>query len=359
LGDGKTQGRPVSRNRSARRHPWRLAGGLLLVLAGHWVNAAVGVVLGALALARAVEDLLAGEAVGAVAERLRVDAGLLSAGLLAGQASILLYPRWSGQPLRLALGFLPVGEWPRAWWTMTERALEVQAAWAAALGLAAVAGLALLTLPSSGPVRRQVLARAATLGAAALAYAAFSGALAWVAENAFHWRYLAPSALLLHLAVLSLVAEPLAASARLAAPALRAATLLIPLAALVTQGLPSAARARADLDGVAGRWTEDVLAARCGLVAGDYWTVWPAVWHVALTSRERGLPRPVYGLTHRSNPTVPLWWDTPRAALRICRIRGEAPEREAARWLPMYGLWPVELVERRATVDVLRVVPGP
>jgi hypothetical protein len=76
---------------------------------------------------------------------------------------------------------------------------------------------------------------------------------------------------------------------------------------------------------------------------------------VALTQAERGERRPVYGLAHRSNPTVPLWWDRPHAALRICRTHGEASEREAATWLPTYGLWPVELVERRETVDVLRV----
>ena len=341
-----------------RRHPWRVAGGLLLVLLAHWVNAAVGVVLGVLALARAAEDLVAGEPTGAVAGRLQVDAALLAAGLAAGQASIRLYPWWSGQPLRLALGFLPLAEWPRAWWTMTARALEAQGGWAAALAAVTAVGLAALALPSSRPVRRQVLARAATLAAAAALYAAFSGALAWVAENAFHWRYLAPSALLIHLAVVALAAEPLAASARLAVPALRGALLALPLAALATQGQPSLERARGDLDAAAGRWTADVLAARCDLVAGDYWSVWPAVWHVALAQAERGEHRPVYGLAHRSNPTVPLWWDRPHGALRICRTHGEAAEREAARWLPSYGLWPVEVVERRETVDVLRVA-GP
>jgi hypothetical protein len=110
---------------------------------------------------------------------------------------------------------------------------------------------------------------------------------------------------------------------------------------------------------VAGRWTEDVLEGRCDLVAGDYWTVWPAVWHLAMVQRERRLDGPVYGLTYRSDPTVPFWRGRPRAALRICRPRSEVDEREAARMLPAYGLWPVEVLERRATVDVLRVVEGP
>ncbi|HET9551497.1 MAG TPA: hypothetical protein VFP50_00880, partial [Anaeromyxobacteraceae bacterium] len=105
-------------------------------------------------------------------------------------------------------------------------------------------------------------------------------------------------------------------------------------------------------------WTDDLLEARCDLVAGDYWTVWPAVWHAALVARERGLPASPYGLAHRSNPTVPFWWGRPHQALRICRTRGPGSAREAARWLPAYGLWPVEVLERREEIVVLRVRPG-
>lgn len=341
-----------------RRHPARLAAGLALVLLAHWVNAATGVVLGALALARAAEDLLEGEPREAVAGRLRVDAGLLAAGLALGQVTVWTYPWLTGNPLRLPVGFLPPGEWPAAWRAMAATALADEGRWLAALGLVAAAGVGLLSLPGLRPARRGALVRAATLLAAALAYAAFAGALRWVAENRFHWRYLAPSALLVHLAATSLLAEPLARVAPLARPCLRLALVAVPLAALLAGGPPSAAGVRADLDQVAGRWTEDVLAARCDLVAGDYWSVWPAVWHVALVARERGLDRPVYGVAHRANPTVPAWWGRPRAGLRICRPHGEAPAREAERWLRTYGLWPVEVLERRATVDVLGVAPG-
>jgi hypothetical protein len=44
------------------------------------------------------------------------------------------------------------------------------------------------------------------------------------------------------------------------------------------------------------------------------------------------------------------WWDR-RAALRICRPRGE--DAQAERWLRSYHAWPVRLLERRETVDVL------
>ena len=76
----------------ARRSRRRLAVGLLLVLLAHWVNPATGVLLGLLALARALEDWFSEAERGAVRERLLVDAGLLAVGLTAGQLSIMLYP---------------------------------------------------------------------------------------------------------------------------------------------------------------------------------------------------------------------------------------------------------------------------
>jgi hypothetical protein len=110
---------------------------------------------------------------------------------------------------------------------------------------------------------------------------------------------------------------------------------------------------RADLDRVAGSHTADVLAARCDLVAGDYWSVWPAVFHATLSLRARGEARRVWGVTHRTNPTVAQWSGLPRTGLRICRPTGQDAEGE--RWLRAFHLWPVRVVERRATVDVLAV----
>jgi hypothetical protein len=56
-----------------RRGPVRLAWGLVLVVAAHWVNAATGVFLLFLAAARAGADLLEGEDRGAILRRLAVD----------------------------------------------------------------------------------------------------------------------------------------------------------------------------------------------------------------------------------------------------------------------------------------------
>jgi hypothetical protein len=340
---------------AGRRAPWRLAAGFALVAAAHWVNAAVGVALLPLAAARAAIDAREGEPRAAVRDRLVVDAGLLAAGLVLGQATLRLYPALSGHPLLLAEGLLPPSAWGGAWAAFLGNAWREGRTWGLALAGCAAAGLALLALPSLRPGLRPELERAVVLGIAALAYALFAGALRWVADNAFHWRYLAPSAVLVHVAAVALLAEPLARLARTARPAFLAAAALLPAAALAVSGLPSPGRVRTDLDAVAGARTEDVLAAGCPLVAGDYWSVWPTVWHATLVARERGLDRRIWGVTHRTNATVMQWWSLPRDGLRICVPLGE--DAQAERWLRAFHLWPVREVERRATVSVR--VPAP
>jgi hypothetical protein len=246
---------------------------------------------------------------------------------------------------------LPLSHLAAAWAAFFANAWREAGEWPTALLVSAGAGVALLSLPPLRGFLPGALLRAAALLAAALAYALFAGSLRWVEENAFHWRYLAPSAVLVHLAAISLLAEPLARLPRLSRAAGIAALALLPAAALDGYGPPSPARVRADLDRVAGRHTADVLASGCRLVAGDYWSVWPAVWHAALLARERGDERRVWGVTHRTNPTVAQWWTLPRATLRICRPHGE--DAQAERWLRAFHLWPVRRVERRETVDVL------
>jgi hypothetical protein len=324
----------------------QVAAGAVLVLLAHWVNAAAGLLLLPLAAARALLDRSGNELPGGaypsgVRDRLLVDAGLLGMGVAAAQVGLRLYPAASGRPLRLALGLLPAGEWPSAWARLAANTWRMGQGWFFLLCACAAAGLAFLGLAPH--LRREIpraLLRSAALLAAALSYALLAGSLRWVADNGFHWRYLVPSAVLVHVAAVSLLAEPLARSRRLAAPAGAAALALPALAALIAFGLPSLGRVRSDLDRTCGALTAEILEARCDAIAGDYWTVWPAVWHVAWVRHDRGLPGELHGVTHRSNPTLPLWRDRPGA--RVCVPAGE--EAAALRWLSDYGLLGLERV---------------
>ena len=279
----------------------RLAIGLALVLVAHWVNGAAGLLLLPLAAVRAAVDLSEGEPRGDVRSRFAVDGALLLAGLVASEA-------WSTRYSAL----LPASGWPAGWAALAREAWSM--AWRWGLSLAALAAVGIWARRREGPHLVAGLRRAGALVAAALAYALLAGTLRWVAANGFHWRYVIPSALLLHLAALSLL------------PPWRRAWLLTPLAALLAFGVPSLARVRADLDRTCGALTPAVRAARCDAIGGDYWTVWPAVWHAEWDRRERGEPGHLYGLAFRAAPTVPLW---ARAGARVCVPRGQEAAAES------------------------------
>jgi hypothetical protein len=345
------------------RGRFRLAAGLVLCLLGHWSNAAIGLFLIPMALARAavrwIEHRERDEREGHQEESgdrrgLLIDMALLGAGLGFGQATIWLYPVLWGCPRQTDLTILPLREWPRSLWVLLQNGLQgAGPVWPAALGLTALLGL-LLPWPRGrggavGP-RRIALIRVALLVVAAQPNALAMASLRWVLGNSSHWRYLSPSLVLIHVSIVSLLAEPLM-RLRAVAFAARVTVLSLPaLAALVVYGPPSMRHVRADLDVALGERTEDVLAARCDLVAGDYWSVWPTVWHASWVAHERGLPAP-YGLTYRASPTVPLWASRSRETLRICRVRGE--EVAAEQWLRFYNLWPVREVETRRAVIVV------
>ncbi len=350
-----------------RRPAWRrhlgLLLGLVLVLLGSWVNATVGVVLGFLAAARAAEDLLSGEPRRAVAGRLLVDAGLLGAGVVAGWAFYRAGAAALGHQGHVMEGFLPLAAWPASWATTFRNATAGEPAWLAALGLAAALGVALLSLPSTRHLRRDALLRAGALCAAAALWFGFAASLEWVAGSAHHWRYVSPSLLLLHVAAASLLAEPLARSARWAGPAFAAAVVAVPLAAVAAWGPPSLAGVRADLSRVTGRYAAAVRLARCDLLTGDYWSVWPTLWRLEQLDAEaaRGPAGPagprVYAVCHRATPTMAAWASRPRAELRICRPRTPAAGRDGERWLRLYGLWPVEVLEVWPELEVLAPTP--
>jgi hypothetical protein len=344
----------------------RLAAGLVLCLLGHWANAVIGLFLIPVALARAAVRWIeqrerdggqGNQDEGDGGRELLIELALLGAGLVFGQVTVWLYPVLWGYPRQTDLTILPLREWPQSLWVLLQNGWKgAGPTWPVALALTALLGL-LLPWPRvrGGAVgtRRTSLLRVAVLVVAALPNAVAMASLRWVVGNLHHWRYLSPSLVLIHVAVMSLLAEPLL-RLRVAASGARATVLFLPvLAALVVYGPPSMRQVRADLNATLGTRTEDVLAAGCDLVAGNYWSVWPTVWHAGWVAHERGLPT-LYGLTGRARPTVPLWAARSREALRVCRVRGE--EADSEQWLRLFDLWPVREVATRRSVIVVAPV---
>lgn len=264
----------------------RQALGMLLMSLAHWVNLLTFPILLPFIVRRSRER----------AAMLRIAGVGVAAGVLA-----LLSLGGSAPPLT---PFVDVRSWPAGWWALADhtQSLLRQGGWvliAFAVGAAMTVSLWRALAP---PVRTAIAG--STL--AALSYWLLVGTLEWVHANGLHPRYVFPSLVLLGLAVSMGVAD--LCSRRLPHRDVVLAACLIGAAARVY--VPSSPNAlRREMNAKFGGMTTDVLNAGVTVIAGEYWTVWPAVFHAnAATFRLTGRCS-VYGLTLRSAPTGHLWRD--------------------------------------------------
>jgi hypothetical protein len=284
------------------------------------------------------------------------------AGFLAGRALTSLSIH---HPTTLAM--IPPGEWPLAWRWLGEQTWDALAPWAWPLTLVSMAVLAVtinrvrlrrrVPLPSAVPADRSAIPwrEAAALLSTALLVALAMGTRRWLKLNNYAPRYLLPSVFLAQGALTMLIVKPLAgailADQRWRLPMLVAPLLLVGV--VWGYGFPSPRRVRADINRMGGL-TPDVLAAGCTHIAGNYWTVWPAVFHVNLALYERGEPRTVWGVTFGGQPTSTLWRDVRQEDRCVC-IPAKDPYGD--NWLLSFGFSRFRDVQRRATVRVLRRQP--
>lgn len=319
-----------------------LAGAMGCAALAHWVNLGTFLVLVPMAAGRTLFEPDRREW-----RRLALAILVIFVGTLVGWLANRL-----GGPRATVLGAADVAHWPAIIEALAQSSWNELAPhrWSVVLF-----ALALLSAIGLHPKlhRRAVPAwrAAAVLLVSALVSFLFVGTREWVRINGGSHRYVATSFLLAHLALGCAAAVPLTwLSARwlkLLAPT-SAATLVT--VALAVFGPPSVAKARQVLE-LQGRYTPDILSARVTHVVGNYWSVWPAVFHARLTMRERGEGWPVYGLSHRSWATEELWSKVKREEQRFGALRGDP---EAEKWLAEYGFQDLEMVEERATMTVLR-----
>src|SRR5262249_25382614 len=124
-------------------------------------------------------------------------------------------------------------------------------------------------------------------------------------------------------------------------------------AAIVGFGLPSLAGVRQDIDRHLGQRTAELLAANCTYIAGNYWDVWPAMFHANLVLYERGETRVLWGLSGRSHITKALWSQIP---LDKVRVGVPLHDTEADGYLKAYQFPAMVEVERHRTIVVLQPV---
>ena len=288
---------------------------LLLIILAHWVYSATALYLATLVVFRTLfkagfrhracgcfrsvpfttTDLAASAARGLRSAPAQAIL-LLVAGFLAGRALTRLSIHQHTTFARI-----PPGEWPHAWTRMVEETWQALApgAWPLALGSTAVLTLMVnlvrvrlrAPLAGRGPADSSAIPwrEAAALLSTALLVALYMGTRLWLKLNIYAPRYLLPSVFLTQAALTMLIVKPLGsaimANRRRRLPILVASLLLLGVA--WGYGFPSPRRVRADIDRLSVL-TPDVLAAGCTHIAGNYWTVWPAIFHVNLALLRAG-----------------------------------------------------------------------
>ncbi|HSO35509.1 MAG TPA: hypothetical protein VLT33_23430 [Labilithrix sp.] len=353
----------VEPNEERRPGPLRWGGALIMMVLAHWINFSIGILLLLLFAARAFGDPLRGApsarpAASGWRGELLVRARalfnarllLLAAGVVAGRIIMSTAPPEGRQIGGYKL--LPVHDWLAAWTTALGQRDYGFGPWAAY----AFAGLLVgLLVHWRAPRTRAVARPGAPLAgvAAAIVYGLVVEASLHALGGGFPGRYLAPSAAILcvlgvGLAIAS-VWPLLGPRAQRAAPLVVA--VMTSLAVLVRFGTPSLARVHASLDERYGERTDDLDAAGCTHILGFYWQVWPSVLHAMIRFHGRGEDRILWGVGHRSIPTISLWKQVPPEKMTLCAGKDHVADAQAA--ARFFGLPPVSVASERATIVVL------
>ncbi len=136
-----------------------------------------------------------------------------------------------------------------------------------------------------------------------------AGANAWVMTNGYAGRYLSISIMLI---VVICVGAPLAIlppdTIRRHLGLINALALaLLLLVSAIRFGLPSMLAARESLDRACGKYSSDIVKSGCTHFAGNYWKVWPSVFHANLILQEKSMRRTVWGISFRCEDSRVRW----------------------------------------------------
>ena len=296
---------------------------IVLMLLAHWVNVGVFLLISPL-----------------IALRRRAVA---RAAVVTGCAIAVGFALTRLSPYRTPTAVLPFSEWPQAWSELAGKAPTafVNVAAPAAAVIATAFGAAMLFARSSD---RQPLKDASVACGVGLIYWLATGTSRWVQINFSFPRYIYPSLLMFSLSAGFVAAALL--RARIGWVRGPVAVVLL-TATAIDYGLPSPGRVRSTIDQQLGALTSDVITSGATVIGGNYWKVWPAVFHANLTThRQGGSRREVYGLTYRSEFTDPIWMNSPGTV-----AVAPAGDRTIEDWANRISLT-LTPIEHRGTLDV-------
>jgi hypothetical protein len=251
-------------------------------------------------------------------------------------------------------GFLSPGEWFECATNLIKNLpLALDWRWLNAIALLALAGLIPLAWPAGRRALPGSLRLALGLLLPALVQFAFISSIDHVhrtdySRYAFASIFLWQGAFILFAVVQWTAVLPDRKLLRLAPFAL---VTLVCVAAALRHGRPGIDVVRASLAETAGKHTAEILAERCSHVTGDYYNVWPAVFHANLTLADQGSPETVWAIAQRASITADRWTRVPLAETRIAEIIGD--EQFSRPTLTMYGIEPFVVSRESTTIRVL------
>jgi hypothetical protein len=238
---------------------------------------------------------------------------------------------------------LPPQEWAESWAEFGQHLFRLpgMTTWTITMLTVAAIGVAACVVLWQRP-RYPIVAAVPVLLVPAAAEFLFIGTREWAATNDHHPRYLlgmveSAQTLLALLAVL-----PLAGWA-----AGRGRWLLGGLAALALfagatsrYGFPSPDRPRRDIEARTSELTAELLAADVDAIGGEYWVVWPAVYHVNMVRREAGDDRMMYGVSDRGRVLLQQWPRSPNRPLRVAVLNTPEQREWFLTYIPVCRLTP-------------------
>ena len=239
--------------------------------------------------------------------------------------------------------------WPNGWRQLLTGSAGVTAHPAALAGVAAGTGAAIIWLAVTRRLPPWKLT-AAILAMAVISWLVVGMSL-WVGMNRYVFRYMYPALMVAGVGASTVFAALFARHTRVLSLAALAA-----LAALLIAeyGTPSIGRINRGLDERLGKRTPAVLQSGATVIAGDYWRVWPAVFHANLAlARARSGTR-VFGLAFRSDDTDALWQRTGQQVL----VAGSPDDPSVAAIARVHGM-SVTLLVHRPEIDLYAGRPSP
>ena len=262
--------------------------------------------------------------------------------------------QWARYPDKAQTQSLSFGPWLNNLFSMTRLLWEENLtgpAWN--LGVLAVAG-ALLAWGSWSGLRRAGLLRSTLpFWGAGIFFYLLVADMKWVEVNGHSPRYITHSLFFffvgLGIAMVAMIPWKIKAMRRSLGLFLFVLLLLPPVA---RYGLPSTSLPRRFLEERFGAYTAQILEWNPTGIIGDYWRVWPTVFHVHWKQLETGKRSEFYGLSHRSFSTRHMWEKLMRPGARLVALEGDS---DLEKYLDLYQVSPVRELERKNGLVLMEI----